>query len=194
MDTTDPPPRTLGQQAQLSTWAALALDEVRQVFRLLHEDPYMRPAARDLEFLGPTEGAPGPPFASTELLAGEPLRAALDEDGAFADWVEAPMQVVLLELRGVDGQPVERPAILETLVRHGVQSMTIARRSLVPFVAGWTGPLRIAVSLVGATVDEARLVLEQVLPYEEGLVPDGLSLAATAVTHTPGRPARELLD
>lgn len=180
-----PRSRPLGEQAQFAMWAALRVDEVRQVFRLLDEDPQRRPAAHEVTFLGPNDDASSRPFTVTALLAGEPLRVALDDDGAFADWAGAPMQVALLELRGVDGEPVEQPALLETLVRRTVMSMG---------VAGWTGPHQIAVSLVGATVDEARRLLEHVLPYEEGLVPDGLALAATVVTHTPGRPGRGLLE
>jgi serine/threonine-protein kinase len=134
----------------------------------------------------------------TELLVREHLMKAIDEDGLYADWAEAPMHVAIFQLRGSNRQVSERPTILEMLaLRRAAQQVVELTEtqllSLIPVVAGRTGPLKFAVSMVGASPDEAQQVVDQVLPQVQGSLPRTLELVATNVRHEPGRPARMLL-
>jgi serine/threonine-protein kinase len=134
----------------------------------------------------------------TEQLVREHLMKAIDEDGLYADWAEAPMQVGVFQLRGANRQVSERPTILEMLALRRaalrtVELMENQMLSLIPVVAGRTGPLRFAVAMVGVSQDEARQVVEQILPQVQDALPRTLELAATIVKHEPGRPARALL-
>jgi hypothetical protein len=126
------------------------------------------------------------------MLAGEALLAELDEDGAFADWVEEPMHGVLLELRGEDSQPIERPDLLEAMTLPLASGIQDARRSVLPLVTGLIGSSRSVVSLVGMTSDVTQRLLERVLREVERQVPDDMTLTATIVPHTPGRPGRAI--
>jgi eukaryotic-like serine/threonine-protein kinase len=135
----------------------------------------------------------------TGLLVREHLLKAIDEDGLFGDWAEGPMQVARYELRGPNRQVSERPTILEMLaLRRAAQRVVelteMLLLSLTPVVAGRTGPLKFAVSIVGPTIDEARHVVEQVVSQVQGMLPDTLELGATLVKGEPGRPARTLVD
>lgn len=135
----------------------------------------------------------------TGLLVREHLMKAIDEEGFFADWGEAPMQVARYELRGPNRQVSERPTILEMLaLRRAAQRVIelteMLLLSLTPVVAGRTGPLKFVVSMVGPTLDEARHVVEQVLSQVQGMLPETLELGATIVKGEPGRPGRTLID
>ena len=135
----------------------------------------------------------------TGLLVREHLMKAIDEEGFFADWAEAPMQVARYELRGPNRQVSERPTILEMLaLRRAAQRVIelteMLLLSLTPVVAGRTGPLKFVVSMVGPTLDEARHVVEQVLSQVQGMLPETLELGATIVKGEPGRPGRTLID
>src|SRR3712207_8356447 len=56
------------------------------------------------------------------------LMKAIDEDGAFGDWAESPMQVARYELRGPSRQVSERPTILEMLaLRRAAQDRKSTR-------------------------------------------------------------------
>jgi serine/threonine-protein kinase len=147
---------------------------------------------RSRQYLGKRDGLTG-------LLVREHLMKAIDEDGLFGDWYEAPMQIARYELRGPNRQVSERPTILEMLaLRRAAQRVVelteMLLLSLTPVVAGRTGPLKFVVSMVGPTIDEARHVVEQVASQVQGLLPDTLELAATLVKGEPGRPARHLID
>ena len=88
------------------------------------------------------------------LLVREHLMKAIDEDGLFGDWAEAPMEVARYELRGPNRQVSERPTILEMLaLRRAAQRVVelteMLLLSLTPVVSGRTGPLKFAVSIVG---------------------------------------------
>ena len=92
----------------------------------------------------------------TGLLVRDHLIKAIDEDGLFGDWSEAPMQVARYELRGPNRQVSERPTILEMLaLRRAAQRVVelteMLLLSLTPVVAGRTGPLKFVVSMVGPT-------------------------------------------
>jgi len=135
----------------------------------------------------------------TGLLGREHLLKAIDEDGLFGDWAEAPMEVARYELRGPNRQVSERPTILEMLaLRRAAQRVVelteMLLLSLTPVVAGRTGPLKFAVSIVGPTIEEARHVVEQIVSQVQGLLPDTLELGATLVKGETGRPARTLVD
>jgi serine/threonine-protein kinase len=135
----------------------------------------------------------------TSLLVREHLMKAIDEEGYFADWAEAPMQIARYELRGPNRQVSERPTILEMLaLRRAAQRVVelteMLLLSLTPAVAGRTGPLKFVVSMVGPSLDEARHVVEQVVAQVQGMLPESLELAATIIKGEPGRPARTLLD
>ncbi|WP_231511154.1 FHA domain-containing serine/threonine-protein kinase [Chondromyces apiculatus] len=134
----------------------------------------------------------------TELFVREHLMKAIDEDGLYAEWAEAPMQVAVFQLRGANRQVNERPTILEMLAlrraaQGAVEKIEAQLLSLVPLTAGRTGPLRFAVAMVGVSQEEARQVLEQVLPQVQDSLPKTLELIATLVKLEPGRPARSLL-
>jgi eukaryotic-like serine/threonine-protein kinase len=112
----------------------------------------------------------------TGLLVREHLMKAIDEDGLFADWMEASMQVARYELRGPNRQVSERPTILEMLaLRKAAQRVIdlteMLLLSLTPAVAGRTGPLKFVVSIVGPSIDEARHVVEQVVAQVQGMLP-----------------------
>jgi eukaryotic-like serine/threonine-protein kinase len=135
----------------------------------------------------------------TGLLVREHLMKAIDEEGYFADWAEAPMQVARYELRGPNRQVSERPTILEMLaLRRAAQRIIelteMLLLSLTPVVAGRTGPLKFVISMVGPTLDEARHVVEQVVAQVQGMLPETLELGATIVKGEPGRPGRTLID
>ena len=135
----------------------------------------------------------------TGLLVREHLLKAIDEDGLFGDWAEAPMEVARYELRGPNRQVSERPTILEMLaLRRAAQRVVelteMLLLSLTPVVAGRTGPLKFAISIVGPTIEEARHVVEQIVSQVQGLLPDTLELGATLVKGETGRPARTLVD
>lgn len=168
----------------------LLLDEMRQIFRALHDDPLMRPAAQDFRFASPERERYEIPARS--LLAGDLFRAELDEDALFTDWAEAPWTGVALELHGDDGQPVLMPERLDAITKDLVSGMGAAMNSLVPFAAGWIRPTRTLVSLVGVTHDAAPSLLERVLPGVEASVPDGTALAAMIVPPSAGIPGEAL--
>ena len=160
--------------------------------KLVSFGPDAPPHKRARQYLAKRDGLTG-------LLVREHLLRAIDEDGLFGDWGEAPMQVARYELRGPNRQVSERPTILEMLaLRRAAQRVVelteMLLLSLTPVVAGRTGPLKFVVSIVGPTIEEARHVVEQVASQVQGLLPDTLELAATLVKGEPGRPARGLVD
>jgi eukaryotic-like serine/threonine-protein kinase len=160
--------------------------------KLVRLDPDSLQHKRARQYLAKRDGLTG-------LLVRDHLLKAIDEDGLFGEWAEAPMQVARFELRGPNRQVSERPTILEMLaLRRAAQRVVelteMLLLSLTPVVAGRTGPLKFVVSIVGPTIDEARHVVEQVVSQVQGLLPDTLELAATLVKGEPARPARTLVD
>lgn len=135
----------------------------------------------------------------TGLLIRDHLMRAITSDCEFAEWVEAPMQVARYELRGPNRQVSDRPTILEMLALRRaagrvVELTEMLLTSLLPVVGGRTGPLKFIVSMVGPTLDEARLVVEQVLSQVRGMLPETIELVATLVKWEPGKSARSLLE
>jgi serine/threonine-protein kinase len=133
----------------------------------------------------------------TGLLVREQLMKALDEDGLFAEWAEVPMQVAVFELCRQSATSSERPTIIEMLalrraVKQALEQIEALLLSLTPIVAGRTGPLKFAASIVGTSLEEARYVLDQVSTIVRETLPRTLELHIAVVKHEPGRPARTL--
>ncbi|MDP9002438.1 MAG: protein kinase [Myxococcota bacterium] len=135
----------------------------------------------------------------TGLLTREQVLGALDEEAAFANWVEAPLTIARYELRGPNRLVSERPTILEMLALRRAATRVVELSdmlllSLIAVTAGHTGPLRFCVAMVGPGAQEARNLVEQVVGQVQGLLPDGLELVATVVAYEPGVSARSLVD
>ncbi len=135
----------------------------------------------------------------TELLVRDDLMNAIANDCAFAEWYEAPMQVGRYELVGPNREASERPTILEMLaLRRAARRVTelteMLLSSLLPVVAGRTGPLKFVVSMVGPTTEEARHVVEQVAAQVRGMLPETIELAPTLVKWEPGKSVKSLIE
>ncbi len=135
----------------------------------------------------------------TGLLTRDQLLRALDEEAAFADWVEAPLTIARYELRGPNRLVSDRPTILEMLALRRAATRVVELTdmlllSLIPVTAGRTGPLRFCVAMVGPGSQEARNLVEQVVGQVQAMLPDGLDLAATIARYEAGVAVRELVD
>jgi serine/threonine protein kinase len=160
--------------------------------KLVNFRPHSRHHKRAQEFLKKRDGLTG-------LLVRDHLMNAITNECAFAEWNEAPMQVARYELRGPNRQVSDRPTILEMLALRRAAARVIELTetlltSLLPVVAGRTGPLKFVVSMVGPSLEEARTVVEQVMSQVRGLLPDTIELVATLVKWEPGKSAKSLLD
>jgi eukaryotic-like serine/threonine-protein kinase len=135
----------------------------------------------------------------TGLLTREHLQRALQEELSFAEWNNVALSVARYHVRSPSRAATERPTILEMLaLRRAAQRVVelteVLLLSIVPVTAGRIGPLRFAVSMSGPGVEEAQLVVEQVVSQVQGLMPEALDLAATIVKAEPGQPVETLLD
>lgn len=135
----------------------------------------------------------------TGLLTRDQALVALDEEAQFSEWVDAPLWIARYELRGPNRLVTDRPTILEMLAFRRaalriVELTDMLLLSLVAVTAGRTGPLRMAVAMVGPHQDEARHLVEQVVGQVQGLVPDGLELAASIARYEPRTNVRSLVD
>jgi serine/threonine protein kinase len=135
----------------------------------------------------------------TALLVRDHLVNSITNECAFAEWYEAPMQVARYELCGPNRQVTDRPTILEMLALRRAAARVIELTemlltTLLPGVAGRTGPLKFVVSMVGPSLDEARHVVEQVVSQVRGLLPDTIELVATLVKWEPGKSAKSLIE
>jgi serine/threonine-protein kinase len=135
----------------------------------------------------------------TGLLLRDHVLRALDEEAAFAEWVEAPLTVARYELRGPNRLVSERPTILEMLALRRAATRVVELTdmlllSLIAVTAGRTGPLRFCVAMVGPGQQEARNLVEQVVGQVQGMLPDGLDLGATIARYERGVIARSLVD
>jgi serine/threonine-protein kinase len=135
----------------------------------------------------------------TGLLQRDQVLRALDEEAAFAEWVEAPLTVARYELRGPNRLVSERPTILEMLALRRAATRVVELTdmlllSLIAVTAGRTGPLRFCVAMVGPGQQEARNLVEQVVGQVQGMLPDGLDLGATIARYEKGVIARTLVD
>ena len=66
--------------------------------------------------------------------------------------------------------------------------------SLIAVSAGRTGPLRFAVAMVGPGPQEARNLVEQISGQVQGMLPEGLDLAASIARYEAGVNVRSLVD
>ena len=136
----------------------------------------------------------------TGLLIRDQVLRALDEEAAFADWVEAPLTVARYELRGPNRLVSDRPTILEMLALRRAATRVVELTdmlllSLIAVTAGRTGPLRFCVAMVGPGPQEARNLVEQVVGQVQGMLPtEGLDLAATIARYESGTSPRPLVD
>ncbi len=135
----------------------------------------------------------------TGLLLRDALLRTLDEEAAFADWVEAPLTLARYELRGPNRLVSDRPTILEMLALRRAATRVVELTdmlllSLIAVTAGRTGPLRFCVAMVGPGAQEARNLVEQVVGQVQGMLPGGLELGATIGRYEPGVNIRALVD
>jgi serine/threonine-protein kinase len=135
----------------------------------------------------------------TGLLIRDQMLKALDEEAAFSDWVEAPLTLARYELRGPNRLVSDRPTILEMLALRRTATRVVELTdmlllSLIAVTAGRTGPLRFCVAMVGPGSQEARNLVEQVVGQVQGMLPEGLDLAATIARYEPGLNVRSLVD
>lgn len=135
----------------------------------------------------------------TGLLVREQLLRALDEEAAFAEWVEAPLTLARYELRGPNRLVSDRPTILEMLALRKAATRVVELTdmlllSLIAVTAGRTGSLRFAVAMVGPGPQEARNLTEQVVAQVQGMLAEGLELGATIARYEPGLDVRAMVD
>jgi serine/threonine protein kinase len=135
----------------------------------------------------------------TGILTREPLLKGIEEEVAFAEWVEAPLTIARYELRGPNRLVSDRPTILEMLAfrraaTRVVELTDMLLLSLIAVTAGRTGPLRFCVAMVGPGPQEARNLVEQISGQVQGMLPEGLELVATIARWEPGMNVRALVD
>jgi serine/threonine-protein kinase len=135
----------------------------------------------------------------TGLLLRDQLLKGLDEEAAFADWVDSPLTLARYELRGPNRLVSDRPTILEMLAfrraaTRVVELTDMLLLSLIAVTAGRTGPLRFVVAMVGPAAQEARNLVEQVVGQVQGMLPDGLDLVASIARYEAGANVRSLID
>jgi serine/threonine-protein kinase len=135
----------------------------------------------------------------TGLLTRDMLVKAIDEEAAFAEWVDAPLHIARYEIRGPNRLVSDRPTILEMLALRRAATRVIELTdmlllSIVAVTAGKSGPLRFAVAMVGPGPQEARNLVEQVVGQVQGLLPDGLDLVASIARCESASTVRQLID
>ncbi len=135
----------------------------------------------------------------TGLLGRDQVLKALDEEAAFGEWVDAPLTLARYELRGPNRLVSDRPTILEMLALRRAATRVVELTdmlllSLIAVTAGRTGPLRFVVAMVGPGPQESRNLVEQVVGQVQGMLPDGLDLAASIARYEPGVSVRSLVD
>ncbi len=135
----------------------------------------------------------------TGLFKREELLKALDEEAAFAEWVDAPLSIARYEIRGPNRLVSDRPTILEMLALRRAASRVVELTdmlllSLIAVTAGHTGPLRFATAMVGPGPQEARNLVEQIVGQVQGTLPDGLDLVASIARCESRATVRSLVD
>jgi hypothetical protein len=135
----------------------------------------------------------------TGILTRDPMLKAIEEEVAYAEWVEAPLTMARYELRGPNRLVSDRPTILEMLAfrraaTRVVELTDMLLLSLIAVTAGRTGPLRFCVAMVGPGPQEARNLVEQISGQVQGMLPEGLELVATIARWEPGMNVRTLVD
>jgi hypothetical protein len=113
--------------------------------------------------------------------------------------VDSPLTIARYELRGPNRLVSDRPTILEMLALRRAATRVVELTdmlllSLIAVTAGRTGPLRFVVAMVGPGQQESRNLVEQVVGQVQGMLPDGLDLAASIARYEPGVSVRSLID
>jgi serine/threonine protein kinase len=135
----------------------------------------------------------------TGLQLRDQFLKALEEEAAFSEWVEQPLTIARYEIRGANRSAADRPTILEMLAfrraaTRAVELTDMLMLSLVAVTAGRTGPLRFALCMIGPGPQEARTLVEQVVGQVQGMLPEGLDLAASLARYERGASLRALVD
>jgi serine/threonine-protein kinase len=135
----------------------------------------------------------------TGMLSREELLSALDEEAAFANWIEAPLTIARYELRGPNRLVSDRPTIHEMLALRRaairvVELTDMLLLSLIAVTAGRSAHLRFCVAMVGPGQQEARNLVEQVVGQVKGMMPEGLELLSAIDRYESGMSVRALVD
>jgi len=135
----------------------------------------------------------------TGLLNRDHLLKAIDEEAAFAEWVEQPLSIARYELRGPNRLVSDRPTILEMLAfrRAAIRVVELTDTlmlSIIAVTSGRSGPLRFCIAMMGPGPQEAKNLVEQVVGQVQGMLPDGLDLVASIARYEPGVNIRSLVD
>jgi serine/threonine-protein kinase len=135
----------------------------------------------------------------TGLLTRDQFMRALEEEAAFAEWVNAPLTLARYELRGPHRLVSDRPTILEMLALRRAATRVVELTdmlllSLIAVIAGRVGPLHFCAVMIGPGLQEARNLVEQVVGQVQGMLPHGLELAATIAPYQAGANVRSLVD
>jgi len=159
-------------QVQLVHAAEVQIGELR--LKLVSFPPDSVHHQRARAFLAKRDGLTG-------LLGRAHFLRNLDDEAAFAEWAGATMTIAHYEVSNKGGPATEGPTILEMLALRRVAARVVELTerlllSLLPVVAGRTGPLRFAVAMVGLSVDEAGKVVKQIVWEVEGLLPPSFEL------------------
>ena len=178
------------KQVNLMHGGEVQLGELR--FKLVSFSKESPGHKRARAYLGKRDGLTG-------LLSREQLLKALDEEVAFAEWVDSPLTLARYELRGPNRLVSDRPTILEMLALRRAATRVVELTdmlllSLIAVTAGRTGPLRFVVAMVGPGPQESRNLVEQVVGQVQGMLPDGLDLAASIARNEAGVSVRSLVD
>ncbi len=135
----------------------------------------------------------------TGLQLRDQFLKALEEEAAFSEWIEQPLSIARYEIRGANRSAADRPTILEMLAfrraaTRAVELTDMLMLSLLAVTAGRTGPLRFAICMTGPGPQEARTLVEQVVGQVQGMLPEGLDLAASLARYERGTSLRTLVD
>jgi serine/threonine protein kinase len=119
-----PRQKTMRSQIMFDVPAGLSIDEVRQIFRGMNEDPQMRPQARHMRFFNPTQLTTSPIALPRERLdPGPPLGRA--QQANFTPGAQSLLVTYATNAPEVVGTllPLDKPVI--TIGRRGDQDLVI---------------------------------------------------------------------
>lgn len=148
--------------------------------KLVHFGQDAPQAVRARQYLARRDGLTG-------LLVRDSMKKALNEEVLFAEWAEVPVHFAYYEVHGPSRGVSDKMTILEMLAlrraaQRVIEQTEMMLMSLVPVVAGLTGPSKFTVAMVGPSEEEARHVVEHSLPQIQALLPRPLELSANVVS------------
>ena len=138
-----PRAKTMRSQIMFDVPSGLSIDEVRQIFRGLNEDPQMRPQARHMRFFNPTQLTTSPIQLPRERLdPGPPLGRA--QQTTFTPGAQSLLVTYATNAPEIVGQllPLDQPTM--TLGRRGDQDLVIPEAT----VSGTHAVAKVAAGLV----------------------------------------------